>query len=287
MRVRAWLGVGGVGGVGGRGPNLGHAGRMSDSPILVGVVDRVATITLNRPEARNRLDADGLDALVQHLEACAADASVRVVVLTGSGTTFCSGADLAAAAAGDQGGFSRSGPAAMARLLTTLMDLPKPVIAKVQGHVAGGGNGLVAACDIAVASSEALFAFSEVRIGVAPAVISVPCLAVMNRRDAQELFLTGERVDADRVLRAGLITRVAPPDALDSVVAGYAELLMAGGPEALRHSKDLLRRVPTLSRQNAFEETAALSAQLFASDEAREGLTAYLEKRSPAWAPSR
>ena len=254
--------------------------------VLYEVTGGVATLTLNRPESRNRLDADGMNLLVQHLDASAADASVRVVVLTGSGSTFCSGADLAAAAAGDEAGFARSGPEAMVRLLTAIMDQPKPVIARVQGHVAGGGNGLIAACDIAVASSEALFAFSEVRVGVAPAVISVPCLAVMKRRDAQELFLTGERVDADRVLRAGLITRVAPPDALDSVVAGYVELLMAGGPEALRNSKELIRRVPALSRQEAFDETAVLSARLFASDEAREGLTAFLEKRPPAWAPS-
>ena len=255
--------------------------------VLCEVTAGVATVTLNRPESRNRLDADGMDLLVRHLTACAEDASVRVVILTGTGSTFCSGADLAAAAAGDEAGFARSGPAAMVRLLTTLLEQPQPVIAKVQGHVAGGGNGLVAACDIAVASSEALFAFSEVRVGVAPAVISVPCLAVMNRRDAQELFLTGERVDADRVLRAGLITRVAPPEALDSVVAGYVELLSAGGPEALRSSKELIRRVPGLSRQEAFDETAVLSARLFASDEAREGLTAFLEKRPPAWAAPR
>jgi enoyl-CoA hydratase/carnithine racemase len=254
--------------------------------VLCEIASGVATITLNRPEARNRLDADAMTLLVDHLDRCAADASVRVVILTGSGSTFCSGADLAAAAAGDEAGFAGSGPAAMVRLLTTLLDHPKPIVAKVQGHVAGGGNGLVAACDIAVASSEALFAFSEVRLGVAPAVISVACLAVMNRRDAQELFLTGERVDADRVLEAGLVTRVASPDALDSVVAGFVDLLKAGGPEALTQAKRLIRRVPELPRDEAFQETAELSARLFSSDEAREGMTAYLEKRLPSWADS-
>ncbi|MBK9740840.1 MAG: enoyl-CoA hydratase/isomerase family protein [Actinobacteria bacterium] len=244
----------------------------------------VATITLSRPESRNRLDAAGMAQVVEHLESCASDDAVRVVVLTGSGSTFCSGADLAAAASGDQGGFSGSGPMAMVDLLTALLDHPKPTIAKVQGHVAGGGNGLVAACDLAVASADARFAFSEMRLGVAPAVISVVCLQVMHRRDAQELFLTGERVDADRVLRAGLVTSVVPADALDAAVAGYAALLAEAGPEALRQAKDLLTRIPTLPRDAAFAEAARMSAALFSSSEAREGMTAFLEKRPPAWA---
>ncbi|MEI6360759.1 MAG: enoyl-CoA hydratase-related protein [Actinomycetes bacterium] len=258
----------------------------SQAAALYDVSAGVATITLNRPEARNRLDAEAVALLVQHFDAAAQDPGVRVVVLTGSGSTFCAGADLAAAAAGDEAGFAGSGPQAMVRLLTTMLDHPKPIVAKVQGHVAGGGNGLVAACDIAVASSDALFAFSEVRVGVAPAVISVACLAVMGRRDAQELFLTGERVDAQRVREAGLVTRIAPPDALDAVVAGYAALLMAGGPEALAKAKRLIRRVPGLSRDEAFAETAELSASLFSSAEAHEGMTAYLEKRPPSWTAS-
>jgi methylglutaconyl-CoA hydratase len=258
----------------------------SDDPAAVyAVAGGVATITLNRPASKNRLDAEAMELVTAHLAACASDEAVRVVVLTGSGSTFCAGADLSAAASGDVDGFVGSGPAALVRLLTAMLDHPKPIIAKVQGHVAGGGNGLVAACDIAVSSADALFAFSEVRLGVAPAVISVVCLEVMNRRAAAELFLTGERVAADRVLSAGLLTRVVPADTLDSAVAGYAELLMAGGPEALSHTKDLIRRVPRLSRDVAFTETARVSAALFASDEAREGMTAFLEKRTAAWVP--
>jgi methylglutaconyl-CoA hydratase len=256
-----------------------------DAAVLCEIGGGVARITLNRPDARNRLDAASMQVLVERLEACAQDPAVRVIVLTGAGSTFCAGADLAAAAAGDEAGFAGSGPDAMVRLLTAMLDHPKPIVARVQGHVAGGGNGLVAACDIAVASSEALFAFSEVRLGVAPAVISVVCLAVMHRRAAQELFLTGERVDADRVLAAGLLTRVAPPDALDEVVGGYVDQLLAGGPEALAQAKHLIRRVPSLGRDEAFAETATLSARLFSSGEAREGMTAFLEKRKPAWAP--
>jgi methylglutaconyl-CoA hydratase len=255
-----------------------------DAAILLSVERGVATVTLNRPEQRNRLTVEAMSALAEAVRGAGDDPDVRVIVLTGSGSTFCSGADLSAAGFASAGPAS-SGPAVLVDALTALLDAPKPVIARVQGHVAGGGNGLVAACDLAVASSQARFAFSEVRVGVAPAVISVVCLAVMHRRDAQELLLTGERVDADRALRAGLVTSVVAPEGLDAAVAGLAEQLMAGGPEALAHTKDLLRRVPALPREEAFSHTAALSAERFSSDEAREGMTAFLEKRPAAWVP--
>ncbi|MCX6433570.1 MAG: enoyl-CoA hydratase-related protein [Actinobacteria bacterium] len=258
---------------------------MTDEPVRYGAEGGVATITLNRPEQKNRLDAAGMAALTDHLASAAADDAVRVVVLTATGNTFCAGADLSAAASGDAEGFAGSGPDALVRVLTAMLEHPKPIIARIQGHVAGGGNGLVAACDIAVASSDARFAFSEVRVGVAPAVISVVCLQVMHRRDAQELLLTGERVDAGRVLRAGLITAVAAPENLDAMVANYVRGLMAGGPQALAGTKDLLRRVPELAQGEAFELTAGVSAGFFASTEAREGMTAFLEKRPPAWLP--
>jgi len=258
---------------------------VTGDPVRCEVAGAVATITMDRPEARNRLDAEGMTALAGHLESTAADPQVRVVVLTGSGSTFCAGADLAGAAAGGADGFSGLGPEALVRVLTLMLDHPKPLVARVQGHVAGGGNGLVAACDIAVASSDARFAFSEVRLGVAPAVISVVCLQVMHRRDAQELLLTGERVDADRALRAGLLTAVVPADGLDSAVSGYVRSLLEGGPAALSHAKDLLRRVPGLDRTEAFSMTARLSAALFASHEAQEGMSAFLDKRRPAWSP--
>jgi methylglutaconyl-CoA hydratase len=245
----------------------------------------VATITLDRPESRNRLDAEGMSALASALDRAATDDTVRVVILTGTGSTFCAGADLSAAVSGDAAGFAGSGPDALVRVLTAMLEHPKPIIARVQGHVAGGGNGLVAACDIAVAAADARFAFSEVRIGVAPAVISVVCLRVMHRRDAQELLMTGERVDAERVLRAGLLTAVAPEDGLDAMVAGYVDALTAGGPQALARTKELLRRIPAVDVEEGFGIAARMSSELFASDEAREGMTAFIEKRRPAWAP--
>lgn len=246
-------------------------------PVLAEVSSGVAYITLNRPDQRNRLDAEAMTLLRDHLRAAGVDPSVRVVVLTGSGSTFCSGADLSAA------GLVAAGPGLLVEVLTAIMDCPVPVIAKVGGHVAGGGNGLVAACDLAIASEDARFAFSEVRVGVAPAIISVVCLAVMNRRDAQELLLGGERVDAHRALRAGLLTAVAPADGLDDLVAGYVEQVMAGGPQAVRTTKDLLRRVPRMPIDDAFAWTAGVSAEAFTSAEAHEGMSAFLAKRPAPW----
>ena len=253
--------------------------------VTCAVADGVATITLNRPDAKNRRDADSMTLLLEHLRATADDPAVRVVVLTGSGTTFCSGADLAGAVAATTGGFASGGTSGLVDVLVAMLDHPKPIIARVQGHVAGGGNGLVAACDIAIASEEARFAFSEVRVGVAPAIISVVCLQVMHRRDAQELLLTGERVSAERVRAAGLVTQVVEAAGLDAAVAAYVDQLRLGGPEAVARTKELLRRVPAMTRDESFAWTAEVSAGLFTSAEAREGMTAFLEKRKPEWAP--
>ena len=261
----------------------------ADAPadvIRYDVAAGMATITIDNPERRNVLDAASIAGLRQALADAAADAAVRVVVLTGSGNTFCAGADLAGATSGDAASFAGSGPRALVALLEDLLDHPKPTIAKVQGHVAGGGNGLVAACDLAVAADTAKFAFSEVRVGVAPAVISVVCLARLNRGDAYELLLTGERVSAERVRAAGMLTRVVAADALDAEVAALVGQLALGGPNALAATKELLRKVPTMSRTEAFGWTADLSGQLFASDEARAGMTAFLTRTPPAWAPA-
>ena len=208
------------------------------------------------------------------------------MVLTGTGSAFCAGADLRGATAGDADGFAAAGPAALVRVLEAILDHPKPTIARVQGHVAGGGNGLVAACDLSVAAEGVRFAFSEVRVGVAPAVISVVCLARMSPTHAAELLLTGERVSAERAREAGLVNAVVPADALDAAVGGWVDSLRRGGPGALAATKELLRRVPTLPRDDAFSWTAELSGSLFASDEAREGMTAFLQRRPAAWVPT-
>lgn len=248
----------------------------------------VATVTLDRPDLRNRLSPAAMAMARGFVEQAAADPAVRVIVVTGTGNTFCSGADLSAAtsAAAGQDSFVGSGPAELVLLLRALMDCPKVTIARVQGHVAAGGNGIVASCDLAIAVDEARFAFSEVRLGLAPAVISVPCLAVMHRRDAQELLLTGDRVDAARVLRAGLLTSVVPADQLDDEVGRYCAMVALAGPEAVGHTKELLRRVPALPRDDGFEWASTLSAGVFASAEGQEGMAAFLGKRPPSWVPS-
>ena len=257
----------------------------ADPSVLLRIESGVATITLNRAETKNRLDAESMALLLEHLDATAQDRQVRVVVLTGSGTTFCSGADLSGALAATSGGFASGGTSGLVEVLTAMLDHPKPIVGRIQGHVAGGGNGLVASCDIAVASADAKFAFSEVRVGVAPAIISVVCLQVMHRRDAQELLLTGERVSAERVGAAGLVTQVVEADGLDAAVAAYVDQLTQGGPEAVARTKELLRRVPAMTREESFAWTAEVSAGLFTSAEAREGMTAFIEKRKPEWAP--
>jgi enoyl-CoA hydratase/carnithine racemase len=251
--------------------------------VLYRLTDGVATVTLNRPEQRNALNAESLTPLLAALHEAADDDDVRAVVLTGTGNTFCSGADLRGAAS-DTGGFASSGPRLTASVLEALLDHPKPTVARVQGHVAGGGNGLVAACDLAVAVDQARFAFSEVRVGVAPAVISVVCLRVMRARDAAELMLTGERVSAVRALAAGLLTAVVPAADLDPTVERWCGALRLGGPQAVAATKELLRRVPVLSRDEGFAYTSELSARLFAGSEAAEGMAAFVERRPPSWA---
>lgn len=247
------------------------------------LADGVATLTLDNAEGRNVLDAATMAALTDGFVRAGQDPAVRVVVLAAEGRAFCAGADLRGAAAAGEESFTTQGPMVLVGLLESILDCPKPTIAKVQGHVAGGGNGLVAACDFAVASEDVHFAFSEVRVGVAPAVISVVCLERMNRRDGIELLLLGERVPAARVDAAGLINQAVPADRVDAAVAGYADALRKGGPQALATTKELLRRVPGMSRTEAFAWTAEVSAQAFSSDEAKAGMTAFLSKQPAPW----
>lgn len=264
----------------------GEGASSASGDVLLDVADGVATITLNRPDARNMLTGAAMALLAEHLRSAGADPSVRVIVLTGSGNTFCAGADLRGASAADAASFTGSGPRALVDVLEAMLDSPTPVIARVQGHVAGGGNGLVAAADLSIAVESAKFAFSEVRLGLAPAVISVVCLARMHRADAQELLLLGDRVPAQRMRTAGMLNRVVAEADLDAAVHEYVTSLVAGGPQALSHTKDLLRLVPGMTREQGFEHTAALSATLFASAEAQAGMAAFLARRPAPWVPS-
>ncbi len=247
------------------------------------VADGVATLTLDNPDARNVLDADTMAALSDGLVNAGEDPAVRVVVLAAEGRAFCAGADLKGASTADAESFTAQGPMALVAVLENILDCRKPTVAKVEGHVAGGGNGLVAACDFAVAADDVHFAFSEVRVGVAPAVISVVCLDRMNRRDGIELLLLGERVPAARVAKAGLINKAVPRAEVDAAVAGYVDALAKGGPQALTMTKQLLRRVPGMPRTEAFEWTAEVSGRMFNSDEAKAGMMAFLSKQPAPW----
>ena len=250
-------------------------------PILYNVRGGAAWITLNRPEARNALSDPLVLALGAALRQALDDPAVRLIVLTGNGPVFCAGADLKsggmkAADDGEQNPFVAA--------LTTIWNAPKPVVARVNGHAFGGGVGLVAACDIVIAAETAMFSFSEVRIGVIPAMISVVVLPKLGIQHAMWLFLTGERFTAARAVEVGLVHRSVPGDALDAAVDDVAAMIRLGGPTAIGEAKQLVRRVPSMPMDAAFRYTSAKVAELFASEEAAEGMLAFVEKRKPRWA---
>jgi methylglutaconyl-CoA hydratase len=236
--------------------------------------DGVATLTLDSPHNRNALSAQLRRELIDHLDAAVADPAARVIVLSHTGSVFCAGMDLKESR---WAGADRQGVTEVPRILETIWTSPTPVVAKLHGPARAGGVGIVAACDIAVAASTATFAFTEVRIGVIPAVISVTVLPRLSPRAAQELFLTGEVFDAARAVEVGLLTRaVADPDA---EVARYVDMLRLGAPSALAGAKALLGGSATLD----FTAMNALSAQYFAGEEGQEGIRAFAEKRKPSW----
>jgi methylglutaconyl-CoA hydratase len=246
---------------------------------LYAVEDGAAWITLNRPDRRNALSDELVDALRSLLERAIAEPEVRAVVLTGSGPAFCAGADLKRGG----GGAVSTGPNPFVEILQLIADGPKPVIAAVNGAAFGGGVGLVAAADIAIAAADVKFSFSEVRIGVIPAMISVVVIPALGQRRAMQLFLTGERFSAVQAVEYGLLHAAVPAGDLRGAVANVVAAIAKGGPNSIREAKQLVRRVPTMTRDEAFAWTQRKIADLFASQEAIEGMTAFAEKRPPSW----
>lgn len=238
----------------------------------------VTTITLDSPHNRNALSTRLLAELTTALDDAIADPAARVIVLTGAGPVFCSGADLK-----EQTPDGAKVTASFPGVLTRIWESPKPVICRLNGTARAGGLGLVTACDFAIAPDSATFAFSEVRLGVAPAMISVPALRRLNPRAAAEYLLTGEVFDAHRAVEIGLLTRAVPAEELDATVAHYADMLRRGGPEALAITKRLVRTVPSLTFEEGLREMTNLSAGLFTSPEGQEGIRAFREKRPPSW----
>src|SRR5262245_41562781 len=244
----------------------------------------VLTVTLADEANRNALSTQLVGELSEALDAADADPDVRVVVLTNRGRVFCAGADLSERSAATPGSDDR--PAALRRpedLFGRFARSPKPYVGRIAGHCVAGGMGLAAAMDISIAADDAKFGFTEVRVGVAPAVISVVCLPKLRPADARALFLRGTRFPAVEAARMGLINAAVPADRLDDEVAAAVDDLLAGGPGALAASKRLLAEVPGMPVDEAFSWTGALSAELFAGDEARAGMRAYLEKRPAPW----
>jgi methylglutaconyl-CoA hydratase len=244
----------------------------------------VATLTMDQPHNRNALSAVLRTGLADGLAAAIADPAVRVVVLTHTGTVFCAGADISAGGGAPTAEDPRTG---LAGILAAIQDSPKPVLARINGPCLGGGVGLAAACDLSVASQDAMFGFTEVRIGVAPAIVSVVTVPKLRVADALELYLTGERIPAERAAAVGLITSCVPAVELDGAVERVVVQLLAGGPAALATAKRLIFEVPAMTRADAFRWTTELSDSLFASAEAAEGMAAFREKRPPSWQPAR
>lgn len=249
---------------------------MTDELVHLDVADDVATITLDSPHNLNALSRQLLTELSDHLTAAAEDAAVKVVLLRSADRVFCSGADLSEAA---QPGAAEEGPRAIVALQRFLATLPKPVVVELRGPVRAGGLGIVGAADIVVAAESVTFALTEVRLALAPSVISLSLLERFTARAAADLFLTGRTFTAAEAVEAGLITRVVPDADLAAGVAAVLDDLRAGHPQGHRETKvllnhDLVARIDALGG-----EVAAQSGRLFASDEAREAIVAFFTKK--------
>lgn len=246
----------------------------------------VVQVTMNRDSVRNAFDEVMIAGLAEVFDRLGRDRSVRVIVLRGSGRHFSAGADLdwmrrmAQCAEAE----NREDALGLARMLRVVYACPKPVVARIQGAAMGGGVGLAAACDIAVAAADARFALTEVRLGLIPSVISPYVVRAIGVRACRRFFLTGETVDAPEALRLGLVHRVVPAPALDEAVDEIVSCLLSAGPGALAAAKDLIGAVSDRPLDDdLLEDTARRIAAVRNSAEGREGVGAFLEKRVPSW----
>jgi methylglutaconyl-CoA hydratase len=247
---------------------------------------RVARVWFNRPEQHNALSPELGAELIAALRALADDAAARVVVLGGRGPSFCAGADIGVMRASAGATFEANLAEAerLGHVFGALADFPKPVVARVQGSVFGGGVGFVCCCDLAVASDDARFGLTEVRLGIIPGLISPYVLRRLGDRAARELMLTGERFGADVALRAGIVNRVVPAAELDAAVDERVRQLLAGAPHAQARIKSLLELWADTPWEEYRSALPRALAEVRSGDEARDGLAAFLEKRPPRWA---
>src|SRR5689334_16778075 len=244
----------------------------------------VTTVTLDSPANRNALSSLLMSELLAALGAALTDPAVRAVVISHTGPVFCSGADLKETAEARESG--KIPAELLADVLAAIWEFPKPVLARIAGPARAGGLGLIAAADIAVCARTATFAFSEVRLGVIPAVISATVLPRLAPRAAAELYLTGDVFDGARAAEIGLVTAAVEAEGLDAAVTAYTESLVRGGPLALAGTKQLLRRRPAETVRADLAELSERSAGYFRSAEGREGVAAFREKRPASWVPA-
>lgn len=259
-------------------------------PTLINKKDSkgVLTLSMNRPGVHNAFDARMIDELTKALKAAAGDETLRMVVITGSGSCFSAGADLNWMRSQVDASLEENESDAMqlAKLMRTLNYLPKPTIAMVNGAAFGGGVGLIAACDISIATLDARFGLTEARLGLAPAVVSPYVIRCIGEHNARRYFLSGERFDATEAQRIGLVHQLTAPEQLGAAVEGIIHQLLQSGPEAVNQCKQLVFEIGGHNRktQKSIDEyTSRLIARLRVSSEGQEGLTAFLEKRKPSW----
>lgn len=247
--------------------------------------DKIATVTLNRPQVRNAMNAQLIQELTDVFTALEVEENLHGVVLTGEGSAFCAGADISmmreAAQYTEEQNFQDA--LQLADMLNTINTFPCPVVARVHGDAFGGGLGLIAVCDIAIAAENARFSFSEVKLGIAPAVISPYVIRKIGETNARALFVTGERFSARRAQETGLLHSTILLEQLDDAVQNALKELLSGGTKAIRACKSLALQVGQMEYAQARHYTAEMIARLRMSSEGQEGLSAFLEKRQPRW----
>jgi methylglutaconyl-CoA hydratase len=252
--------------------------------ILIDDRGAILRLTLNRPEVRNAFDEEVIAALTAAVSAVS-EPALRAVVLAGSGTVFCAGADLAwmSKAIAYTQRENLSDAEDLARMLERIDTLPVPVVGRIQGAALGGGVGLAAVCDIAIAAEDAVFALSEVKLGILPAVIAPYVIRKIGVSAARELFLTGARFSAARARELGLVHEVVPADRLDEAVERRLEEIRSAGPRAIEVAKSLIRALAGAHPDDVIGLTTQTIAKQRVSDEGQEGMRAFLEKRKPGW----
>jgi len=254
--------------------------------LLVEKKDGVARVTLNKPDVRNAFDDALISELRKTFDEIGGNPSVRAMVLAGSGPAFCAGADLnwMKRMAGYDYAANQRDAQALAEMLAALDRMPKPTIARVHGPAFAGGTGLVAACDIAVGTHDAKFCFSEAKLGLSPATISPHVIRAIGERAARRYFLTAEVFDAEEAHRIGMLSLLVSPSEIDSEIDKLLAHLLAGGPEAMKKIKQLVRAVASRPLDDALvADTAQRIAEIRVSAEGKEGIASFLEKRKPSW----